>query len=111
METSFHLLRMIGMRSNYSGYNYLAYAISLVLENPDYLRNITRTLYGTVGEKYSVTNTGIAIAWLLRMPEKMQPIVGSINENRLADIAKAADIEITREDWYDIYRTAGYKLP
>lgn len=62
METSFHLLRMIGMRSNYSGYNYLAYAISLVLENPDYLRNITRTLYGTVGEKYGVTNLCVEAA-------------------------------------------------
>ncbi len=62
-------------------------------------------------EKYGVTETGIAIAWLLRMPEKMQPIIGSINEKRIAEIAKAADIELSAEDWYSIYLAAGYKLP
>ena len=64
-----------------------------------------------MGEKYGVTDTGIAIAWLLRLPEGMQPIVGSINAARIEEIAKAADITLSREDWYDIYRTAGYQLP
>ena len=62
-------------------------------------------------EKYGVTDTGIAIAWLLRLPEKMQPIVGSVNLERLAAIAAAADITLSREDWYEIYRAAGYLLP
>ena len=64
-----------------------------------------------MGEKYGVSDTGIAIAWLLRLPEGMQPIVGSTNASRIAEIAKAADITLSREDWYDIYRTAGYTLP
>jgi len=64
-----------------------------------------------MGEKYGVTDTGIAIAWLLRLPEQMQPVVGSTNASRLEEIARAADITLSREDWYDIYRTAGYKLP
>lgn len=64
-----------------------------------------------MGEKYGVSDTGIAIAWLLRLPEQMQPVVGSTNASRLEEIARAADITISREDWYDIYRTAGYKLP
>lgn len=79
------------------------------LGNPDFeelnikLRNLA--------EKYGTTDTGIAIAWLLRLPEKMQPVVGSINVTRLEEISKAADISLSREDWYDIYLTAGYKLP
>ena len=64
-----------------------------------------------MGEKYGVSDTGIAIAWLLRLPERMQPVVGSTNASRLEEIARAADITLTREDWYDIYRTAGYELP
>lgn len=79
------------------------------LGNPDF-PEINEKL-SELAEKYGVTDTGIAIAWLLRLPEKMQPVVGSINESRLHDIAKATDIEMTREDWYDIYRTAGYRLP
>ncbi len=64
-----------------------------------------------IAEEYGVTDTGIAIAWLLRLPEKMQPIVGSVNEKRINDIADAADIELSAQDWYKIYRAAGYKLP
>lgn len=64
-----------------------------------------------LAEKYGTTSTGIAIAWLLRLPEKMQPVVGSTNPGRIEAVAKAADITISREDWYKIYREAGYKLP
>ncbi len=64
-----------------------------------------------IGEKYGVSDTGIAIAWLLRLPDKMQPIVGSVNPERLKQIAEAADITLSAEDWYDLYLTAGYKLP
>lgn len=64
-----------------------------------------------LAEKYGVTDTGIAIAWLLRLPEKMQPVVGSVNLQRLKDIAAATEITLSREDWYKIYLAAGYRLP
>lgn len=64
-----------------------------------------------LARKYGVTDTGIAIAWLLRLPEKMQPVVGSTNLQRLEDIAKASEIELSREDWYQLYLAAGYRLP
>lgn len=58
-----------------------------------------------------VTNSAIAIAWLLRHPANMQPIVGTTNTQRLRDIAKASDITLTRPEWYEIYRAAGNVLP
>ena len=64
-----------------------------------------------IGDKYSVSKTTIAIAWILRHPAKMQPITGTTNLTRLADSLKAADIKLTREEWYEIYRAAGNKLP
>ena len=64
-----------------------------------------------LAEKYGLTSTGMAIAWLMRLPEKMQPIVGSTNPDRIKAVAEAADITISREDWYKIYREAGYRLP
>ncbi|MEE1320390.1 MAG: aldo/keto reductase [Acutalibacteraceae bacterium] len=66
---------------------------------------------GEIAEKYDITDTGVAIAWLLRLPDKMQPIVGSVNIQRIKDIARATDIELSREDWYRIYLAAGYRLP
>jgi predicted oxidoreductase len=58
-----------------------------------------------------VANTAIAIAWILRHPARIQPVVGTTNVKRLKDICKASQIELTRQEWYEIYRAAGNKLP
>ena len=58
-----------------------------------------------------VANTAIAIAWILRHPARMQPIIGTTNPGRVKDICKASDITLTRQEWYEIYRAAGNKLP
>lgn len=58
-----------------------------------------------------VANTAIAIAWLLRHPARMQPIVGTTNAERLKAICRASDITLSRQEWYDIYLAAGNKLP
>jgi predicted oxidoreductase len=58
-----------------------------------------------------VTNSAIAIAWILRHPARMQPIIGTTNPDRVQDICKASDITLTRQEWYEIYRAAGNQLP
>ena len=58
-----------------------------------------------------VTNTAIAIAWILRHPARMQPIVGTTNSGRLKDICKASEVTLTRSEWYELYLAAGNKLP
>lgn len=62
-------------------------------------------------EKYGVTNTTIAVAWLLRHPAQFQPIIGTMNLTRLADCVKACEVTLTRQEWYDIYKAAGNILP
>ncbi|MED1205430.1 aldo/keto reductase [Heyndrickxia acidicola] len=64
-----------------------------------------------IAEKYGVTSTTIAIAWLLRHPAKMQPVIGTMNEERLKDCIKASQVQLDREEWYAIYRAAGNILP
>lgn len=64
-----------------------------------------------IGEKYGVSKTTMAFAWILRHPAKMQPVTGTTNLLRLADCLKASEIQITREEWYEIYRAAGNVLP
>ena len=58
-----------------------------------------------------VSSAALAIAWILRHPARMQPIVGTTKAERLADICKAADVELTREEWYQLYLAAGNTLP
>ncbi|MBP1756860.1 MAG: aldo/keto reductase family oxidoreductase [Firmicutes bacterium] len=60
---------------------------------------------------HGVTNTTIAFAWLLRHPAKLQPVTGTMNQERLLDCIKAAEIYLSREEWYEIYRAAGNILP
>lgn len=64
-----------------------------------------------IGNKYGVSKTTVAFAWILRHPAKMQPVTGTTNLTRLADCIKASEIELTREEWYEIYRAAGNILP
>ncbi|MBQ3862218.1 MAG: aldo/keto reductase [Clostridia bacterium] len=64
-----------------------------------------------VSARYGVTPTGMAIAWILRHPAKMQPIVGTTNLDRIAQIAKAADVTITHDEWYELYKASGKTLP
>src|SRR5215212_2078545 len=58
-----------------------------------------------------VTNTAIAIAWLLRHPAHMQPILGTTNPQRVKDSCQASGITLSREEWYQIYLAAGNQLP
>ncbi len=64
-----------------------------------------------IAEKHGVSNTTIALAWLLRHPAKMQPVTGTMNLERIVECAKAADVYLTREEWYEIYLAAGNTLP
>lgn len=79
------------------------------LGNPDY-PDINKALE-EMAEKYSTTPTALAAAWILRLPQSMQVVVGTTKETRVREAAKAADITLSREDWYALYRAAGNKLP
>jgi predicted oxidoreductase len=64
-----------------------------------------------IAANHGVTNTTIAIAWLLRHPAKMQPVTGTMNIDRLRDCCRASEVRLSREEWYEIYRAAGNILP
>lgn len=64
-----------------------------------------------LAEKYQVTPSTIAIAWVLRYPAQMQAVIGTTKSERVAQAAKAADIVLTRKEWYEIYLAAGNDLP
>ncbi len=64
-----------------------------------------------VASRYHVTPSGIAIAWILRHPACIQPIIGSVRPERMTEIAKAADLTISHDEWYALYISSGKKLP
>jgi len=64
-----------------------------------------------VGHKYGITKNGAVGAWIARHPAKMQMIAGTMNTQRLREIAAGMDIPLSREDWYRIYSSEGRDLP
>ena len=64
-----------------------------------------------IASRYSLSKTGVAAAWILRHPANIQLIAGTMNPEHLVDICKAADVTLTRSEWYEIYRAAGHTLP
>ena len=64
-----------------------------------------------LAEQYNVTPSAIAIAWILRHPAKIQAILGTTNAQRVKDICKASEVELTRMEWYELYKAAGNQLP
>lgn len=79
------------------------------LNNEEYFK--VNEMLKTIGEKYGVDHEATAIAWLLRHPAKIQVILGTMTPERIKNYASASEIKLSREDWYEIYRAAGNKLP
>lgn len=64
-----------------------------------------------LAEKYAADPSAIACAWILRHPAFAQVITGTTSPERLRAMCKAAEIDLTREEWYDLYATTGKVLP
>ena len=54
-----HLIRSLGIGATYRGYKYLCYAISLCLENEDYLLGISKLLYPTIANTFQTTPSSV----------------------------------------------------
>ncbi len=66
---------------------------------------------GELAEKYGVSKSAVAVAWILRHPAKMQVILGTMNPEHLADAAAGAGVSLTRKEWYSLYLASGKYLP
>lgn len=64
-----------------------------------------------LAEKYDVSKNAIATAWILRHPANMQVLLGTMTPAHIVDSAKGADIDLTKQEWYDVYFAAGNDLP
>lgn len=65
----------------------------------------------TIARDHGTSPTAIAAAWVLRHPASMQLVSGSTRESRLREVVSACAVELSREEWYRLYRAAGNPLP
>jgi predicted oxidoreductase len=65
-----------------------------------------------IAKARGVDRTIVAFAWLMKHPGKIIPIVGSINPKRIREATKAAELDLTRDEWYRLLNAArGEPLP
>jgi predicted oxidoreductase len=52
--------------------------------------------------KYGATQTQLLLAWLLRHPSNIFPVIGTTKPERITESAKAIDIKLDMQDWFEM---------
>lgn len=78
---------------------------------PEQVQNTAR-LVDALASKYGVASEAIVLAWLMRHPAKVQPVIGTTHLDRIKACAQAQQVTLSREDWYSLYVSArGQEMP
>lgn len=59
-----------------------------------------------IGTAFGVGADAVAVAWLLRHPARIMPVMGTNNMNRIKGLVDAMKVKLDREDWFEIYTAA-----
>lgn len=87
-------------------------AAGKVVEKQDERTAQLAALVAEMAEEKNVSREAIVIAWLLRHPAHIQPIIGTMNPERIKGCCQADDLELSREEWYRLFIAGrGYRLP
>ncbi len=77
-----------------------------------YRTDAINAVLDALARERGVSRAVIALAWLLKHPAGIVPIVGSTNPASIRDCFRADDVELTREEWYRLLEAArGERLP
>lgn len=57
-------------------------------------------------ESYKATETQLSLAWLLKHPSGMFPVIGTTQPERVIESAKAIDVDLDRQDWFEMLKIA-----
>ncbi|WP_432548861.1 aldo/keto reductase [Kineococcus sp. SYSU DK004] len=79
------------------------------LDNPEYPE--LNAVITRLAEQYSVPPLAVATAWITRHPAGMQVVLGTTNPERVAAAAQGSDLPLTRAEWYELFRAAGWTVP
>jgi predicted oxidoreductase len=72
-----------------------------IAEGTDALAVKVRTQLEETSKKYNADIESLAVAWLIKLGAL--PLIGTTNEQRIRNIAGAFNIDLDRQDWYELY--------
>lgn len=62
--------------------------------------------------KYRVSADQLLLAWILKHPAGIHPVIGTTSPERITNAVKALDIEMELEDWFSLLiASQGHKVP
>jgi predicted oxidoreductase len=65
-----------------------------------------------IAAAHNVSPEAVLIAWLLKHPAKIQPIIGTMKAERITACCQADTFELTREEWYKLFAAGrGVSVP
>ncbi|MBO6879509.1 MAG: aldo/keto reductase [Winogradskyella sp.] len=84
---------------------------SVFREDNEQTRRIHKQL-GELMDKYNATEDQLLLAWIMKHPAGIHPVVGTTNKKRLTQAVEASKIELELEDWFLILvASQGHKVP
>ena len=65
-----------------------------------------------LSEKYNATKDQLVLAWIMKHPSGIHPVIGTTNKERVKNAAEATKIELTDVDWFQLLvASQGHKVP
>jgi predicted oxidoreductase len=61
---------------------------------------------------YNATDSQLSLAWLLKHPSSIFPVIGTTKPERIVESSKAIDIKLDLQDWFEMLKIAqGKEMP
>jgi predicted oxidoreductase len=60
----------------------------------------------TMARELGASRAAVALAWLMRHPSGIIPILGSTKSERIRELAESDEIQLTHEQWYALLTSA-----
>jgi len=84
---------------------------SIYKEDTEQIQRIKKQL-SELTEAYDATEDQLLLAWILKHPSKIHPVIGTTTKDRIKDATKSVQIELDLEDWFLILRASqGHRVP
>jgi predicted oxidoreductase len=83
------------------------------LRDPAHARRIhIREVLDLIARDRQTTRPVVALAWLLKHPSRIVPIVGSTEPGRITELTQATELDLSRDEWYRLLEAGlGQRLP
>jgi predicted oxidoreductase len=80
-------------------------------ENTEQTKRVKECLLDLIS-KYNCTEDQILLAWLLKHPTRIHPVIGTTNKERIQNAVRATEINLELEDWFKLLvASQGHKVP